>query len=439
MYPKTRIGSIGYEIRSTWYVVRTTVYVLRKHYIRPMTFESLCARDYFSPEELDEHRAHILPIYQTSTFVYESAQKAMDVFAGKEEAFIYSRWSNPTVEAVERKIAALEAFELKGDDGAPLVLKALLFSSGMAAISSLLMALLKPGQKLLTSGNIYGTTVELMQVPLQEKGMEPVFTNLNDLAAVEAQLSSDPTIRVVYVECPTNPTITVYDLEVLARLAHAHSALLVVDNTFSSPYLQQPFRWGADYVVHSTTKYLNGHGTALGGVCIGRDMDFMRTKVWQTRKLFGGNSNALEAWLLNNGIKTLPLRMQQHCRNAQQIAEWLQAHPAVASVGYPGLSDHPQHALAQKQMRLPGGMVSFELKGGLEAGKRLMDRIRFCTLTSTLGTPDTLITHPASMTHVQVPRAQREAFGISDGLIRLSVGLEGVDDVLADLEQGLRD
>lgn len=361
----------------------------------------------------------------------------MAVFRGEKEAYIYSRWGNPTVDAVERKLCALETYGLAGTNGEPLQAKALLFSSGMAAISSMLLAALQPGDKILTSGNLYGTTVELMNVPLLDHGIQPVFTDLGDLQAVARILEDQPAIKLLYIESPTNPTVRVYDLAALTALAHAHGARVAIDNTFSSPYLQQPFRWGVDFIVHSTTKYLNGHGTALGGVWIGRDVAFMESRGWQMRKLFGGTTNALEAWLLNNGLKTLPLRMQQHCSNAAELAEWLVEHPAVAQVHYPGLPSHPDYELAMMQMRLPGGMVSFELKGGLEAGIRCMNAIRFCHLTSSLGTADTLITHPASMTHVKVPAQQRLTNGITDGLIRMSVGLEHVDDIRADLAQAL--
>lgn len=374
---------------------------------------------------------HLAPIYQTSTFIYESAEKAMEVFEGRAQAYIYSRWHNPTVDAVERKLAALEGF------GLDMEVSALVFSSGMAAISSMLGALLQSGDKLLTSGNIYGTTHELLDVKLLPQGIESVYTDLADLDQVESHLQKDPTIQLVYVETPTNPTISIYDLEALANLAHGYDALLAVDNTFCSPYIQQPFKWGADHVVHSATKFLNGHGTALGGAWLSTHTEFLKTKGWQMRKLYGGNSNALEAWLLNNGIKTLPLRMEKHTANAQDLANWLDGHAAVERVLYPGLQDHPGYEIAQKQMRIPGGMLAFELKGGLEAGKRLMNKIQFCTLTASLGTPDTLISHPASMTHIKVPKEKREKAGITDGLIRLSVGLESVEDIRVDLEQAL--
>jgi len=401
-----------------------------------MTFESLCTRDFMPGDARDLFGAHILPIYQTSTFVYESPEKIMEVFRGNGEAYVYSRWGNPTVDAVERKIAALEAHGLQKDNK-EIPLKALLFSSGMAAISALFMAALKPEEKILTSGNIYGTTVELLNTLMHSHGIETVYRDLSDPSAIEEALNNDKRIRMIYCESPSNPTVQIYDLSLLSELAHRHGAKLAVDNTFSSPYLQQPFRWGADHVLHSTTKYLNGHGTALGGILISTDLDFIEEKAWKMRKILGGNSNAMEAWLLNNGLKTLPLRMDKHCSNAAHLAIFLQNQRAVEKVHYAGLESHPGYYLAKKQMRLPGGVLSFELKGGLRAGIRFMKHIRFSTLTSTLGTPDTLITHPASMTHVNVPKLQRQANGIGDGLIRMSVGLEHVDDIKADLKRAL--
>jgi methionine-gamma-lyase len=401
------------------------------------SFESICARDLHIEKDKLNIPSHTLPIYQSSTFVYESAAKAMDVFQGKEPAYIYSRWANPTVEAVEEKIGMLEAFGLKQKNGNPLPVKALMFSSGMAAISALFCSLLKPGMKILTTGNIYGTTIELMNDRIREWGIETVFADLKNLEETGQILENDPAIQLIYIESPTNPTLDCYDIQALSNLAKEYGCKVAVDNTFATPYLQQPFSLGADFVVHSTTKYLNGHGNALGGIFIGKDIQFMETQGWKMRKLFGGNSNALEAWLLNNGIKTLVLRMQKHCANAMEIATWLENHPKVEKVNYCGLKSHPDYILAKSQMRLPGGMISFEVKGGLQAGINLMNNIQFCTLTSTLGTPDTLITHPASMTHVSVSKAQREVVGISDGLIRLAVGIESAEDIISDLQQAL--
>lgn len=404
---------------------------------RVMNFESICARDFHNTAE-NEIKSHTLPIYESSTFIYENAKKAMDVFDEKADSYIYSRWSNPTIVAVEEKLAALETYGLKTEVGQPLQAKTLIFSSGMAAISALFCSNLNPGDKVLTTGNIYGSTVELLQVPLTNWGIKPVFADLHDLDKVERILSSDNSIKLIYIESPTNPTIECYDLEKLAALAKKHNAKIAVDNTFCTPFLQQPFKFGADFVLHSTTKFLNGHGTSLGGAYIGLDIDFMNKKAWQMRKLFGGNSNAMEAWLLNLGLKTLPLRMEKHCANAMEIAGFLEKHPKISKVNYCGLESHSDHETAKKQMRFFGGIVSFEIKGGLEQGIQFMDRIKFCTLTSTLGTPDTLITHPASMTHVKVPKEQREKFGINDNLIRMAVGIENVSDIIEDIEQALK-
>lgn len=400
-----------------------------------ISFESICARDILP--EGEQIPAHILPIYATSTFLYGTAENAMEVFKGNRQAYLYSRWANPTIDAVEEKIAALETYGLTDANGNPLEAKALIFSSGMAAISALFLSNLKPGEAVVTSGNIYGTTTELLQTSLAELGMKAVFTDLTDMEQLEDILKSTSGAKMIYIESPSNPTIQCYDIEAIATIGRKYGCKIAVDNTFASPYLQQPFRFGADFVVHSTTKYLNGHGTAISGIYIGTDIPFIQKKAWRMRKLYGGNSNAFDAWLLNNGIKTLPLRMEKHCSNAKEIANWLNTHPAIAHVNYNGLETHEGYAITKKQMRLPGGMISFELKAGFDAGVKMMNNIRFCSLTSTLGTTDTLITHPASMTHINVSKEQRLDSGITDGLIRMAVGLESVEDIIADLEQSI--
>lgn len=373
------------------------------------------------------------PIYASSTFVYPGALQAMEVFKGNEHAYIYSRWDNPSYQLVERKLAALETFDTS------LKAEALLFSSGMAAISALIMSLgLKKGDTILTQGNLYGTTTEMLNVVMQQQGVIIQYADLSNLDEVAQILATDASVRLMYIETPANPTLACYNLQALAQLARPHAVVTAVDNTFATPYLQQPLALGIDYVLHSTTKFLNGHGNALGGMVVGTNLQHMRSRVWQMRKLFGGNASAFDAFLLNNGLKTLVLRMRQHCSNAMQVAQFLAAHPAVAVVNYPGLPGHPSHTLASQQMRDFGGTLSFELKGGLQAGIALMDGVKLCILTASLGTVDTLIQHPASMTHVKVPKTQREQFGITDGLIRLSVGIEHVQDIIADLEQALR-
>lgn len=394
-------------------------------------FQTICISDH-----MDDVRSnvtpHLQPIYATSSFVYPGAQAAMDVFQGKQEAYIYSRWDNPSYQLVERKIAKLETY------GSDLEASALLFTSGMAAISAAIMSLgLRPGDSILAPGDIYGTATDLMNVVMQQQGVTLQVADLTQLDQVEAKLQADPSIKLLYIETPANPTLTCYDIAALAQLAQKHNIKTIADNTFATPYLQRPLLLGVDMVVHSATKYLNGHGNALGGMVVSTDRKHMATKVLQMRKLLGGNASAFDAFLLNNGLKTLVLRMEQHNRNAQQVAEFLAAHPAVSKVNYPGLPDHPSHALASQQMSGFGGSMSFELKGGLKAGIKMMDAVKVCVLTASIGTVDTLIQHPASMTHVMVPKEQRDKFNITDGLIRLSVGIELVEDIIADLDQAM--
>jgi methionine-gamma-lyase len=380
---------------------------------------------------------HVEPIYPTTTYSYDNAQELMEVFKGEREGYIYSRWGNPTFDPVELKIAQLEAWNLTDENGSPLKLKAQLFSSGIAAISALLLAALKPGDKVIAQGTLYGGTNELLMDVLAPLGIQPIITDLKDLNKVESLIKEDNGVRMIYIETPSNPTIDCYDIEALCKLAKHYHLLTAVDNTFATPYLQQPFKYGVDFVAHSTTKYLNGHGNAIGGILLGKDLGFMKGKLFKTLKLIGSNANPFDAWLLSQGIKTLELRMDRHCSNAMKVAEFLNHHPKVAVTNYCGLPSHPDYALAKKQMRDFGGMLSFELKGGLEAGKKLMNEIRFCTLAVSLGTADTIIQHPASMSHLPVPKAVREKYGITDGLIRLSVGIENPEDIIEDLEQAL--
>lgn len=393
-------------------------------------FETICIDDRLADERYGN--AHIPPIFATSTFVYEGPEKAMEVFKGNEEAYIYGRWHNPGFSLVERKIALLETY------GTDLTANAILFSSGMAAISGLIMSLeLKPGDAILTQGNLYGTTTELLDVVMKQQNIEVIYADLSDVAEVESSLKKNKQIRLLYMETPANPTLACYDLTKLTALAKKHEVTTAVDNTFATPYLQQPLKHGIDFVVHSTTKFLNGHGNAIGGIVVGTNIEHMNRKVWQMRKLLGGVPSPFDAFLLNNGLKTLVLRMRKHCLNALQVATWLEDHPKVERVNYPGLLSHSFHWVASKQMSNFGGLLSFELKGGLKAGITLMDKVQQCVLTASLGTADTLIQHPASMTHIKVPKKQREAYDITDGLIRLSVGLEDVEDIINDLEQAL--
>jgi methionine-gamma-lyase len=380
----------------------------------------------------DPNHAHQVPIYASSTYVYDTAEQGMRRFSGEEKGYIYSRWGNPTINEAEEKIAALEMFGL-GDEK----VKAILHSSGMAAISTLMLSTLKAGDKVLTHFSLYGGTEELIHRILPPLGIEPVITDLRDLDKAENAIKNDKAIKLLYIETPANPTVQCVDIEELAALAKKHKLLIACDNTFATPYLQQPFKFGVDFIVHSTTKFLNGHGTAIGGILIGRDVDMMKTTVTKTHRLLGGNSNPFDSFLLIQGIKTLELRMDRHCHNAMEVAAFLERHPAVSNVNYTGLSSHPDHFTAMKQMRHPGGMLSFELKKGLQGGVQFMNRLNMCLRTVSLGTCDTLLSHPASMSHAGIPKDQREKYGITDGLIRMNVGIENVQDIVADLENSL--
>jgi len=385
----------------------------------------------------DPMYAHLTPIYASSTYVYDEAEQGMRRFSGKEEGYIYSRWGNPTMNEAELKIAAMETFGIE-KDGKPLEAKAILHASGMAAISSLFIATLKRGDKVLTHFSLYSGTQDFLKSLLEPLEVEAIIVDLRDVELAEKCLKEDPAIKLIYLETPANPTLQCVDLEVLSTLAKQYGKLTACDNTFATPYLQQPFKYGIDFVLHSTTKFLNGHGTAIGGVLLGTDIEFMKTRATKTHRLLGGNSNAFDAFLLMNGMRTLEVRMQRHCDNSTQVAEFLNNHPAIAKVNYNGLNDHPDYAVSQRQMKHAGAMMSFEVKGGFDAGVKFMNALQMCTRTVSLGTCDTLLSHPASMSHSSVPRENRLEYGITDGLIRLSVGIENIEDILEDFNQALK-
>lgn len=379
----------------------------------------------------DPMYAHQVPIYASSTYVFDDAEQGMRRFSGQEEGYIYSRWGNPTMTEAEEKIAAMETFEM------PLEAKGILHSSGMAAITTLMLATLKPGDKILTHFSLYGGTNELVTKILPGLKIDSVIADLRNPETAETILKADPAIKMLYLETPANPTIQCVGLMELVIIARKYNCIIACDNTFATPYLQQPFRWGVDFVVHSTTKFLNGHGTAIGGILIGQDKEFMSTHVTKVHRLLGGNANPFDAFLLIQGMKTLELRMERHCHNAMEVAGFLEQHPAVAKVNYTGLASHPDHYTAMKQMRHPGAMLSFELKGGLQSGINFMNKLKMCVRTVSLGTCDTLLSHPASMTHYSVPKEEKEKYGITDGLIRMNVGIENIQDIINDLEQAL--
>ena len=386
----------------------------------------------------DPNYAHLTPIYASSTYTFDEAEQGMRRFSGEEKGYIYSRWGNPTITEAEEKIASLEGFGLSNEAGEPLALKAILHASGMAAISTLMIGTLRSGDKVLSHYSLYGGTQELLEKILPPLGIDVIITDLRDLAAAAQAMGSDDKIKMLYLETPANPTIQCVDIDELTRLAKQQQLIVAVDNTFATPYLQQPFQYGVDYVMHSTTKFLNGHGTAIGGVLIGKDPEHMSGHLTKVHRLLGGNSNAFDAFLLSQGMKTLEVRMQRHCHNAMEVAGFLEQHPAVSKVNYLGLPDHPDFYTASKQMRHAGAMLSFEMKEGLEAAKKFIDKLQMCIRAVSLGTCDTLLSHPASMTHYSVPKEKREQYGITDGLIRMSVGIENVQDIIMDLEQALQ-
>jgi len=397
-------------------------------------FNTVCIRGGHTPES---NRAHLTPIYASSTYTFDSAEQAIATFKGEEKGYIYGRWGNPTITEAEEKIALLEAYGIKDKDGNELQLKAILHASGMAAICTMLMGNIKAGQKIITHQSLYGGTHELVENILPGLGVAAVIVNFHDLNEVEETIKADKTISLMHIETPANPTLQCVDIEALAALGKKYGLTVCVDNTFATPYLQQPFKYNVDYVMHSTTKFLNGHGTAIGGILVGKDIQKMNTGLTKMHRLLGGNSNAFDAFLLVNGLRTFGLRMDRHCSNADKVARYLESNKGVEKVNYLGLDSHPDHAIAMKQMKHAGAMLSFELKGGFDAGVRFINQLKLCTNAVSLGTCDTLVCHAPSSTHMSVPREQRLAFGITDGLIRMSVGIENVEDILSDLEQAI--
>ena len=368
--------------------------------------------------------AHTLPIYQTASFVFPDVDTGAARFAGEDTAgYIYSRLGNPTVAAFEQAMAALEGSEA-----------ALGAASGMAAISAVLLRLLSNGDHIVATDSLYGCTHALITKTLARFGIESSFVDTSR-GAILAQ-AIRPNTRIVYIETPANPTLRLTDLRLAADLAHQAGALLVVDNTFLSPILQRPLEHGADVVLHSATKYIGGHGDVIAGVICGSS-DLMNDIRGTTLKDVGGVLAPFDAWLLVRGLMTLSLRMQRHCENAAAVAQFLNRHPKVAEVAFPGLEDFAQQDLMQRQMAGPGGMIAFTLKGGFAAGKALADHTRIARLAVSLGAPATLICHPASMTHSPMSPEERMAYGIGEGLLRLSVGLEDASDIIADLDQAL--
>ncbi len=377
----------------------------------------------------DAFGAHIAPIYQTSTYTFENMKAIEEWAAGKREAYIYARGGNPARTALADKMATLEGFGLESA-------AAEIFGSGMAAISAALMGLARAGDHIVAQQVLYGSADHLISHVLPDYGITSSRYVGLEPAALDGELSKHPNTKVVYLETPANPTMTVIDIAASAEVAHAHGAKVIVDNTFATPILQRPLEHGADIVVHSTTKYINGHGTIIGGAVIAADPALLEESIAPLIRFTGGVPSPFDCWLTNIGLKTLPLRMRQHCINAAAVASFLETHPAVTATHYPGLAGHPQHELAARQMDDFGAMAAFDL-GSYENAARFLDRMELCTLAVSLGNVDTLVEHPASMTHRVLAPEARAAAGITDGLIRISVGLEAADDIIADLDQAL--
>jgi len=397
----------------------------------PLGFSSVAVH---SGHRQDPNYSHITPIYASSTYVFDTAEQGMRRFSGKEDGYIYSRWGNPTFTEAEEKIASLETYGLNEK----LQVKGILHASGMAAISTMLFSNLKAGQKVLTHYSLYAGTNDYCHQILPDLGIEAIIMDLRDLEKAEDVLKKDKSIAFIYLETPANPTLQCVDIDELTQLAKKYGKKVGCDNTFATPYLQQPFKYGVDFVMHSTTKFLNGHGTAIGGVLVGNDLQKMNGPVTKTQRILGGNSNPFDAFLLTQGLKTLELRMERHCSNGMAVAKFLEKHPAVEKVNYNGLESHPDYKVAMKQMKHPGAMMSFELKKGKQADIDFMNKLKMCVRTVSLGTAETILCHPASMTHYAIPKEEKEKYGITDGLIRLSVGLENVQDILNDFDQALR-
>ncbi|MBM3286426.1 MAG: PLP-dependent transferase [Candidatus Eisenbacteria bacterium] len=373
------------------------------------------------PEPDPQYGAVSVPIYQSSTFSFENADQGAARFAGTDAGFKYTRLGNPTIRALEQCVAELEG----GRAG-------LATSSGMAAISTTLLTLLNSGDHLIGTDAVYGATRVLAENHLSRFGIESSWIQTEKIDLVRAAVR--PNTKLIYIESPANPTIKITDLEACAGIAREIGAAFVVDNTFSSPVLQKPFRLGADVVLHSMTKYLNGHSDVVAGMIVSREVS-LHARLASTLQNFGGTPDPHQAWLVLRGIRTLGLRIERAQATAGRLAAWLQGHPKIAWVSYPGLPSHPQHELMKRQMAGPGAMISFGARGGYEQAKTLIDSMRLAILAVSLGGLETLVEHPASMTHAGVPRQKREEASITDDLVRVSVGCEAYEDLQADFEQ----
>lgn len=372
--------------------------------------------------ERTQYLEHSVPLYLTSSFVFEDAEDMRASFAEEKDRNIYSRYSNPNNNEFISKVCAMEG-----------AAAGFAFSSGMAAVYSTLAALLNSGDHIVSSSSVFGATHSLFINYFPKWNIQTSYFDINQPETIEGLIRPDT--KILFAESPTNPAVDIIDLELLGNIAKKHNLILIIDNCFATPYLQQPIKWGAHLVVHSATKLMDGQGRVLGGITVG-DADLIQ-KIYLFSRLTGPALSPFNAWVLSKSLETLAIRLDRHCENALKVAEFLENHPQVNKVKYPFLKSHPQYEIAQKQMKLGGNIVAFEIKGGLEAGRAFLDKIKLCSLSPNLGDTRTIVTHPASTTHSKLSVEERLAVSITDGLVRVSVGLETVNDVIADLEQAL--
>lgn len=390
--------------------------------LKSMSFET---QTIHGGNKKNEFGALATPIYQTSTFVFDSAEQGGKRFAGEECGYIYTRLGNPTNTVAEEKLALLENAEA-----------AMSMSSGMGAVSSAIWTAVKSGDHIISSKTLYGCTFAFLNHGITRFGVEVTFVDTTDPQNVKNAMR--PNTKVVYLETPANPTLDVSDIDAISKIAHTNpECLVMVDNTFCTPFLQRPLELGADVVIHSATKYLNGHGDVIAGFVVGKKEFIDQVRFFGVKDMTGSSLSPFDGYLIARGMKTLHIRMERHCENAMEVAKFLRQHPAVKKVVYTGFEDHPQYEIIKKQMTYPGAMISFEINGDLEKGKKVMDEVKLCVLAVSLGDAETLIQHPASMTHSPYTQEERESAGITDSLIRLSVGLENPKDIIADLNQAL--
>ena len=382
-------------------------------------FETQAIRNQLERTQFLEHS---VPLYLTSSFVFEDAEDMRASFAEEKDRNIYSRYSNPNTNEFINKVCKMEGAEA-----------GFAFASGMAAVYSTFAALLQSGDHIVSSSSVFGATHSLFVNYFPKWNIETTYFDINNPETIESCIK--PNTKILFAESPTNPAVDIIDLELLGAIAKKHNLILIIDNCFATPYIQQPIKWGAHLVVHSATKLMDGQGRVLGGVTVG-DAELIQ-KIYLFSRLTGPSLSPFNAWVLSKSLETLAIRLDRHCENALKVAEFLEQHPNANRVKYPFLKSHPQYEIAQKQMKLGGNIVAFEIKGGLEAGRAFLDKIRLCSLSPNLGDTRTIVTHPASTTHSKLSVDERLAVSITDGLVRVSVGLETVADVIADLEQAL--